>query len=509
MVSVEKIRVLIVDDDPSLRKYLTHMLQGLNYNLVGFATSRNEAESLAIKLKPDVIIMDVVMETRRAGIEAAAKIAEHVHIPIIYLTTDAEEETFLKALETEPFGYLSKPVQTDQLRAAIEISMLRYKEEISLRVYQEALEEANHLFKGIFTTMQNGYYRVSLDERMILANPAFVHILGYDEGENLTGKSISDLNYVPARARKALLNELKKNGHVHLYKSEWMRQDGELISVIENIQAYKDESDEIQYFEGTVQDVTPLRHLEQQLQLSQKMEVIGIMASRIAHELNNKLTTILGYADLCAINLPQDNEVYKYIRQIQTYSKHSAGVIQQLLKFSRKPDDQVPTEFRIDELIHDRREIVEAICTRTISLLIQSDLTSNVVFADSKQFEQAFINLVINARDAMPDGGTLTINLSNETYQSRNRIPIIEPQGNYVKISISDTGMGISHKNIQQIFEPFFTTKEEGVGTGLGLAIVKGIIEGNKGFISVSSTPDIGTTFEILLPVVEDNKLTI
>ena len=502
----QHVRVMIVDDDPSLRKYLTHLLESMHYELAGMAASQVEAETMAIELKPDIIIMDVVMETRRAGIEAATKIAEHVHIPIIYLTTDAEEDTLAQALTTEPFGYLLKPIQADNLRAAIEISLLRFREEISMRVYQEALEEANHLFKGIFTTMQNGYYRVTPDERMILANPAFLDILGYDKDTNLTGKSISELHYVDPQKREKLNRVVEEKDVINLHESEWTRQDGESISVLENIQGYRDESGKLQYYEGTVQDVTQLRILEEQLRLSQKMEVIGIMASRIAHELNNKLTTILGYADLCSMKLPPDHEIYNYIKHIQSYSKHSAGVVQQLLKFSRKPDDQRPVTFDIHDFLFERREIVEAICTRTISLLTQIHLDQPMVFADVKQFEQAFINLIINARDAMPDGGTLTIELSNETHTAKERVSKIAPGGDYINMTISDTGTGITEANMQKIFEPFFTTKQEDVGTGLGLSIVKGIIEGNRGFITVSSEPEQGTSFTILLPAakVED-----
>ena len=497
----QTVRVMIVDDDPSLRKYLTHMLKEMRYELAGAAASRQEAEEMAIRLKPDVIIMDVVMETRRAGIEAAAKIAQHIHIPIIYLTTDSEEETLSQALATEPFGYLLKPIQPDNLRAAIEISLLRFKEEISMRVYQEALEEANHLFKGIFTTMQNGYYRVSTDEKVMLANPAFVDMLGYDPDTNLTGKNVQELQYVDPEQRKKLLDAVQKEGSIDHYESSWTRADGTPITVLENIQGYKDDSGKLQYYEGTVQDITQLQILEQQLQLSQKMEVIGIMASRIAHELNNKLTTIMGYADLCSMKLERDHEIYKYIQHIQSYSKHSAGVIQQLLKFSRKPEEQKPIAFDISEFLFERREIVEAICTRSISVLTQNDLDQSLIYADVKQFEQAFINLIINARDAMPEGGTLTIKLKQETHDTSRRRSRISPHGEYVNISISDTGLGISQSHMDKIFEPFFTTKNEGVGTGLGLSIVKGIIEGNNGFISVNSTLDIGTTFTLLLPV--------
>jgi len=497
----QHVRVLIVDDDQSLRKYLTLMLESMHYTVAGAATSRLEAEDLALSLKPDVIIMDVVMETRQAGIDAASQITQHIHIPIIYLTTDTEEETLTRALETEPFGYLIKPIQPDNLRAAIEISLLRHKEEISMRVYQKALEEANHLFKGIFTTMQNGYYRVSADERMILANPAFIEVLGYPEATNLTGKKIQELQYVESQARQKLLDEVNEHKQVHLYESDWKRQDGSSISVLENLQRYENEQGELQYYEGTVQDITPLRILEQQLQLSQKMEVIGIMASRIAHELNNKLTTIMGYADLCTMKLPHDHEIYKYIQYIQTYSKHSAGVIQQLLKFSRKQDEQKPAAFDIGEFLLERREIVEAICTRSITVLNQIELTESRVFADKKQFEQAFINLVINARDAMPEGGTLTFKLQNETYPKPVRRTQTLPTGDFVRMEITDTGTGIAPAHLKRIFEPFFTTKEEGVGTGLGLPIVKGIIEANQGFINVTSTPGLTTTFELLLPL--------
>ena len=132
----------------------------------------------------------------------------------------------------------------------------------------------------------------------MLANPAFLDILGYEPDTNLTGKSIPELGFTSPKERQKILDEVNHHGSIHLHESEWVRNDGDVISVLENMQAYFDESDQLQYYEGTVQDITPRRILQQQLQLSQKMEVIGIMASRIAHELNNKLTTIMGYADL-------------------------------------------------------------------------------------------------------------------------------------------------------------------------------------------------------------------
>jgi two-component system cell cycle sensor histidine kinase/response regulator CckA len=225
------------------------------------------------------------------------------------------------------------------------------------------------------------------------------------------------------------------------------------------------------------------------------------MASRIAHELNNKLTTIMGYADLCAMKLPEDHEIYKYIQYIQNYSKHSAGVIQQLLKFSRKQDEQKPTAFDMAEFIQERREIIEAICTRRITVLMQFNLSNSMVFADKKQFEQAFINLIINARDAMPEGGTLNLKLSNESFLATNRLSKVSPSGDYILLEIADTGVGIAPAHLKEIFEPFFTTKDEGVGTGLGLPIVKGIIQSNKGYIDVKSVTGKGTSFEILLPL--------
>jgi len=209
-----------------------------------------------------------------------------------------------------------------------------------MRVYQEALEEANHLFEGIFTTMQNGYYRVSADERVILANPAFIDILGLPRESNLTGKPIKELGYVDAQQRKKMLREVDAHQQVHLYESEWKRGDGTPISVLENIQRYANEDGELQYYEGTVQDITPLRILEQRLQLSQKMEVIGtgftVLSQKGGLLLNVGFShpVYIGAVDGITCEVEKGNTSFS----VQGYNKYMVGQVSAKIRSIRPPE---------------------------------------------------------------------------------------------------------------------------------------------------------------------------
>ncbi len=497
----DKTRILIVDDDPTLRDYLNSILEQLQYEVAGTASSRVEAEKMAIESDPDLVIMDVLMETPRAGIDAARKIAKDISCPIIYLTTDAEESTLQKALQTEPFGYLVKPINAENLRASIEISLMRHKYEQNLRRTQAALEESESLFRGIYTTMQNGYYRLDAQERFLLANPSLLDLLGFESHRKIIGRTMDELGFTSSQERKGFRELLASNEKVVQIESVWRHQDGHDIHVVENAWEVRDDDGNLQYYEGTVQDISQIRMLESQLRHSQKLEVIGTMAGRIAHELNNRLAGVLGYADLLSMKVDNDADMQKYIQSIQSGTKNSAGVIQQLLKFSRKPNSQPHITYRLDELIEERRDILSVILSSKIEFREEIEVERPLVSGDPKQVEQIILNLVINARDAMPDGGVLTIRLSDANFISPYHTNGVIPHGDYVRLTISDTGDGIPEENIEKIFEPFFTTKEEGIGTGLGLSIVRSMVEDNHGFIRVDSQEGSGTQFEILLPV--------
>jgi PAS domain S-box-containing protein len=246
-------------------------------------------------------------------------------------------------------------------------------------------------------------------------------------------------------------------------------------------------------------DITERKLLEQQLYHAQKMEAVGHLAGGVAHNFNNMLTTMMGYVGLAIDALPADHPVSPDLQMVQKSAQKAAALTSQLLAFTR---DQ-PAELKIlnfNDLILDIEPLLRQTAGAAIHLVLCLDPALGLVKLDPNQFTQVLLNLVINGRDAMPNGGRLTLTTANVTVDQQN--PIVA-HGHYILISVMDTGVGMSEEVKNHLFEPFFTTKEVGKGAGLGLATCFGIIQQCKGYITVQSEPGEGTTFDIYLPRLE------
>jgi nitrogen-specific signal transduction histidine kinase/ActR/RegA family two-component response regulator len=257
-------------------------------------------------------------------------------------------------------------------------------------------------------------------------------------------------------------------------------------------------------YEGTVEDITERKRLEQQLLQSQKMEAIGRLAGGVAHDFNNVLTAIMGYSELLLRGTGSEESRRRNTEQIKKAAERAASLTSQLLAFSRR---QVLTMRVLD--LNDVVAVLEPMLRRLIgediALVTVPGRALERTKADVGQIEQVIMNLVVNARDAMPRGGTLTIETTNveldQAYMDRHGLV---PPGAYVKLAVSDTGCGMDAETQSHIFEPFFTTKEPGKGTGLGLSTVYGVIKQSGGYIWVYSEPGQGTTFKVYLPRVDE-----
>ncbi len=334
-------------------------------------------------------------------------------------------------------------------------------------------------------------------------NPAFERITGYGREEAL-GKNprflrsgLQDSTFYE-RLWKTILDGRVWHGEVVN-----RRKDGRLYTEEMNIAPVRNASGEITHFIATKQDVTARKELEQQLQQAQKMEAIGRLAGGVAHDFNNLLTIINGYSQMLVEGLEASDTLRNQVAEILKAGERAAGLTQQLLAFSRRQVlnmqvldlNQVVTETH--KMLH--RLVGEDIECRTA---LHPELWR--VKADSGQITQILMNLAVNARDAMPQGGTLTIETSNVNLDSRYAATHAEvTPGRYAVLAVSDTGVGMSRETQAHIFEPFFTTKEQGKGTGLGLATVYGIVRQSGGYIWVYSEPGRGATFKIYLPSVE------
>ncbi len=254
---------------------------------------------------------------------------------------------------------------------------------------------------------------------------------------------------------------------------------------------------------GTAYDVTERKKLEEQLRQSQKIEAVGLLAGGVAHDFNNILTAIIGYGTLIKMKLPEHDPLHAYAEQILMSAERAANLTSGLLAFSRKQVIQ-PHPVNIDEIITGIGRLLTRLIGEDVELNMELGCGETAIFADPGQIEQVLMNLATNARDAMPDGGALTIT-TERVELDRDFIHThgFGQAGSYALITVTDTGIGMDQKTQDRIFEPFFTTKEVGKGTGLGLAVVFGIIKQHEGYITVYSDPGKGTTYKIYLPIVK------
>jgi two-component system, cell cycle sensor histidine kinase and response regulator CckA len=281
------------------------------------------------------------------------------------------------------------------------------------------------------------------------------------------------------------------------------RKDGKTIWVSDNAVLVPG-SESHPLMEGIIVDITERRLLENQLQQARRMEAVGRLAGGVAHDFNNLLTIIKGYVELAMNRIAGQPELRGNVQQIADAAERAVTLVRQLLAFSRK---QVlkPKVLDLNSIVLNMDKLVRRLMSETIEMKTRIDKKLGAVKADPGQIEQVILNLIVNARDAMPEGGKLLIETSNVEFDSvvaPDQAPI--KSGAYVMVSVTDTGVGISADTLPHIFEPFYTTKESSRGTGLGLSTVYGIVKQSGGHIFVSSEPGRGTTFKVYLPRVED-----
>jgi two-component system cell cycle sensor histidine kinase/response regulator CckA len=370
---------------------------------------------------------------------------------------------------------------------------------------EEALRRSEQLHRNIFGFAPIGIYQSQRDGSLITANPKLAEILGYDSPEELLRVNFGEV-YANAAERENLLARYGEAGTAQRIELEWKRKDGTRIWVDMNVHSIRDERGE-PVLEGFVQETTE-RHrgeeerqaLEHQLAQSQKIEAVGQLAGGIAHDFNNLLTTITGYTELLLSSLAADDPRRSHAEQVRRSAQRAAALTHQLLAFSRRQVLE-PKTLDLNEVVSGIEEMLRRLIGEHIELRTRRAPDLWPVRADPGQLEQAIMNLVVNARDAMPGGGRLTIETANAeldpTYVGVH-MPV-EP-GGYAMVAVTDSGIGMTPEVRARLFEPFFTTKEQGKGTGLGLSTTYGIVKQSGGYIWCYSEPGTGTTFKIYLP---------
>jgi two-component system cell cycle sensor histidine kinase/response regulator CckA len=371
----------------------------------------------------------------------------------------------------------------------------------ALRAAQEGLRRSEINFRSLVTNAPYGICRCDSAGQLLDANPALRAMLGYTSGKELPGKHLGAL-YADSQQWFELADHLRSAAPFTGLIAEWKRTDGSGVLVRVSGRSVSN-GDRDKTFELFAEDVTEHRALEQQLRQSQKMEAVGRLAGGIAHDFNNLLMVISGYSEFLLDRLGPEPALRAPAQEIASAAGRATSLTRQLLAFSRK-QMLAPKILDLNGVVTENLKMLTRVIGEDIDLVMVPAPGLGTVRADAGQIEQVIMNLAVNARDAMPSGGKLTIETSNVTLdeeQARFHPPLTP--GNYVLLAISDTGGGMDSETQSRIFEPFFTTK--GVkGTGLGLSTVYGIVKQSGGYIWVYSEQGKGTTFKIYLPRVAD-----
>ena len=377
-----------------------------------------------------------------------------------------------------------------------------------LQVAEEKLRRTEHRYRTLIESIPDIIYTLDLDGSLSYVSPRWEKILGHVESEVL-GRFF--IEFAPpedhlflVRVFKDVRNHKRNVENVHWH---YLRKDGASRFFLGSAAPLYDEEGRVTGMIGMARDVTDHKRLEEQLLQSQKMESIGNLAGGIAHDFNNLLGGILGYATFVKRKLSTRDKIYQSIEAIERSAQRAAELTKQLLGFARRGKFQV-RPIDCNALIGEIVLILQRTIDRRIAIEVDLAPQLSVMEGDEAQIQQALMNICLNARDALPQGGTLKIASRNQRMipdqASRQRGM---KEGSYIRLTISDTGTGMSPEVRDRIFEPFFTTKAKGQGTGLGLSMVYGIIQNHGGMIEVQSHPGIGSTFTVFLPAIASAAL--
>jgi PAS domain S-box-containing protein len=468
---------------------------------ITYAENFKEFDAALARVHPHLILSDFTLPDYGGTDALAFARAHYPEVPYIFISGTIGEERAVESLKNGATDYVLKH-NLSRLPAAVEQATRAARESVRRKQAEAALHESEKRFREMAENIRDVFWiSTSTGTHLLYVSPGYANIWGRSVGELYEDPDIWVSSIMDEERDRVLqsLATLADGGEVRI-EYRIRRPDGTIRWV--ETRAYPSlDANGVAHAVGVSTDITERKLLQQQLLQSQKMEAIGQLAGGIAHDFNNLLTVINGYSSLALAgeHLPED--LKKPLNQIQAAGERAANLTRQLLVFSRKQ----PMQFKPIDLNHTIEEAVRMLTRligEQITLTTKLDEQLPWVEADASMMEQVLMNLVVNARDAMSQGGRLHIaTTTREIGVEEAKTSPGKRVGRFVRLSVSDTGEGISAEVLPKIFDPFFTTKDVGKGTGLGLAMVFGIVENHHGWLETESRVGEGTTFHIFLPV--------
>ena len=503
--------VLIVDDDKDFTDNLEDILHEEGYTVFSAGTCADALE-LAREKKPHAVILDLKLSDG-SGTHLLTELKQlDPDCACIMATAYADLDSALVALERGVVHYLQKPVRPSDLLFILGsvFETIRLREE--KREWEERVRESEEKYRQLVENANSIILRWDPSGAILYMNSYGLTFFGYSEeeliGRNVLGAIVPESESTTERDLAALMGEIQRDPERYrVNENENIGKDGRRVWVSWTNRAIFDEQGNLIEILSIGNDITEKKHLEAQLLHAQKMEAVGTLAGGIAHDFNNVLQAVQGYAELLLLDKKDIDPGCRELQMITGAVKRGRELTRQLLTFSQKIESNLNLVQLNAEVIRTMR-LIERTIPKMIDIQLYLSPELKAITADPAQIEQVLMNLAVNAKDAMEEGGKLIISSENvsldETFcQTRTGVK----PGEYVLLTVSDTGRGMDRDTLERIFDPFFTTKGFAKGTGLGLAIVYGIIKNHRGHIECSSEPGAGTTFKIYLPAVEHDIL--
>ncbi len=490
------LRVLFAENDPADGELWLRQLEKNGFEVsADVVQTPAEFRTRLVSTPYDVILADYNLSGWN-GMEALKHLQqEGREIPLILVIGPSGEEAAAQCVERGAFDYVFK----DRL-ARLPVAVHRALEEKVRREERTrtelALRASEERYRLLFERNLAGVYSTTLDGRILDLNEACARMFGYASREEAMTHTLWEISPRATDMEKLIALVEKQKSFTNLEVC-LQRIDGRPVWVLANATLVEVETGNSTLIEGTLIDITEPKRLEEQLRQSAKMEAVGRLAGGVAHDFNNLLTAIIGYSDILLEKLPPQSRLRRNATEVKKAGERASSLTRQLLAFSRQ-QVLAPQVLDLNAVVADMKKMLRRLIGEDIELVAIPEHGLGSVKADPIQIEQVILNLAVNARDAMPNGGKLTIETANVDLDVADALEQVNVQpGPYVMLAVSDTGCGMDAETKANIFEPFFTTKDQ--GTGLGLATVYGVVKQSGGYIWVDSEPGQGTRFKVYL----------
>lgn len=511
---MNKSTILVVDDEAIIAKNLQRTLNKLGFHVPDIAYSGKEAVKKATDIHPDIVLMDINMPGEIDGIDAANLIRQQLDIPIIFVTAHADEDILARARVSEPFGYILKPVTIRELQSNIEMALYKHRMEKELKVnraYWQALTE----------NASDIVLLVNKDGKITYGSPSIQRLVGYQPAELMNMNVVERIHADDISSLSQIIPKIFESSQkVHKFMFRFKHKDNHWTN-LEGLIRNKLQSPDIGGFVLNIRDVTErvqmetallqsnqelettlvnLKATQEQLIERERLAAIGHLAGGMAHEFNNIMAAVLLQADLLLNKATLPNDLQHRVKTIHESGERAAGLVQQILDFSRKAMIQTES-VELNRFLQDFESLLPHLLNEAIKFDFVQASGPLFVRIDASRLKQALLNLVLNSQNALPNGGTLQIKLTQHECTTEDPIPIKEMEpGRWVRILVRDNGTGIAPEILPRVFEPFFSTRSP-LNSGLGLSQTLGIVQQHDGHMKIESVVGEGTAVSIYLPL--------